>query len=113
MTAPKTMFPITLQTLPPLTENDFNEDSNRIITDDVTGDNTTKDKDEIWFDSFLEQASSTMSSLNSITDEIENFDLYTKKGYNENTLQSTTTTNTTTRNKIRKGSKKHRWQIQL
>ena len=49
-----------------------------------------------------------MSSLNSITDEIENFDLYTKKGYNENTLQSTTTTNTTKRNKIRKGSKKRR-----
>ena len=53
---------------------------------------------------FLEQASSTMSLPNSITDEIYDFDMYTKKDCNENTLQSTTTTYTTTRNKKRNGS---------
>ena len=93
MTAPKTTVPITLPTLPPLTENNFNEDSNKLITNDVTGDNTTKDNNELCFDSFLEQASSTTSlPPNSITDEVNDFDLYTKKDYNENTLQSTKTT---------------------
>ena len=99
MTAPKTTVPITLPTLPPLTENVFNEESNEIIR--------TKDNNEVCFDSFVEQASSTRSlPPNSITDEINDIDSYTEKDYNENILQiSTTTTNTTKRKQKSNGSK--------
>ena len=73
MTAPKTTLAITLPTLPPLIENDFNEDSNIAINNEGTGDDTPKGIDEVCFDSFLDQGSVTTSLPNSITEEMNEY----------------------------------------
>ena len=105
MTAPKTTLAITLPTLPPLRENDFNEDSNIGINNEVTGDDTPKGNDEVCFDSFLEQGSDTTSLPNSITDEMNDLDSFTKEDHNEKKSYGTSSTTYITRSKRNNNAK--------